>query len=228
MKISVKLATLFATGSLLLAGTPAFAASAMTDAFVANVRPNVDFLDSSSRLAIDVSGNPRIRAFARAEATEQTIAGNALVAWTETNTPTGEAAALGTPVLAPLTPVADLAFVPLNVANNVTGEVVSGVGTVVTGRSVAIDQPVPLTVAPPARPADTALLPSEQTDLSRLKSASGRSFDRLYVSTQVDALRQLAILYGDYSRDGDDPALRTLAAGELPKINRRIAELSRI
>lgn len=54
----------------------------MTDAFVANVHPNVDFLDRSSRLALQTSTSPRIRAFARGGAAEQTIAGNSLVART--------------------------------------------------------------------------------------------------------------------------------------------------
>ena len=233
MKTKIKLATLFATGSLLLASAsvPAFAASVMTDAFVANARPNVDFLDVSSRLALDHSGNPRIRAFARSEAREQTITANSMVAWVQTNTRAGAVAALDpTPVAGPLAPVADLATVPLDVASNVTIGVTNGVGDVLTGRSVAIDDPFAVLTPVPRRvaPVGAQLLPAEQNDLARLQALSGKSFDALYRSTQDDALRQLAVLYRDYSRNGDDPALRTLATNELPKINARLSELHRL
>lgn len=43
-----------------------------------NATPNVDFLDRSSRLALDHSKNQRIRSYARAVASEQTRAANAL------------------------------------------------------------------------------------------------------------------------------------------------------
>ena len=54
----------------------AIAASATTEAFLANVIPNVDFLDRSSRLALTNTKNARIKAFAFSEAAEQTLAAN--------------------------------------------------------------------------------------------------------------------------------------------------------
>ena len=56
---------------LALAAAPAFAASSaspMTEAFLANVKPNVDFLDRSSHLAADRTSDAAVRTYARAEA----------------------------------------------------------------------------------------------------------------------------------------------------------------
>ena len=234
-----KLALLLASGCLMLGGVPALAASAPTDAFVTNARPNIEYLDSSSRLALDKAATPRLRAFAHEEAQEQTIAGNAMVAWAETHTPRGEAVALSgggaavvtAPVagvlngvgsgvnqaLAPLGPVGAIASAPLDAAGNVTNGVGAALGG---GPAVAPGAPGPLIGA--------GLLPANREDLERLKSLHGREFDALYRSTQQDALRQLATLYRDYASGGDDPALRALASSELPKVNHRLEELARL
>ena len=45
-------------------------ASPMTEAFLANVKPNVDFLDRSSRLAAGRANDETVRSYARAEATD--------------------------------------------------------------------------------------------------------------------------------------------------------------
>ena len=44
--------------------------SPMTEAFLANVRPNVDFLERSSRLATEHAGDVAVRAYARSEASD--------------------------------------------------------------------------------------------------------------------------------------------------------------
>ncbi len=215
----LKTALFAAVGAVALAGAaPAFAGSPATDAFVANVHPNVDFLDNASRLALKTSTSAKLRGFARTEATEQTLAGNQLVAWTQTQTPSGIATVTGGPVAVVGEPVAAAASVPLDVAD--------GVGDVLTGRSVAIDTPVevaPLTVT--RTPAPGTLLPSQQTDMDRLSTMSGKRFDAFYVTTQRDALRQLATLYTDYATNGDDPALRAMAARQLPIVRQRLEQL---
>ncbi len=227
MKSSALLAGLVASASLFALAGPAVAASQATDAFVSNVRPNVDYLDDSSRLALDKSKSPAVRAFAHREAMEQTVAGNSLVAWTQTNTVRGEDVALGRSLPGSgAAPLADLAAVPLGVIGNVT----NGVGDLATGRSVAIDRP--LTVTPNVnRDAPTlggTLLPADAKDMDRLRNMSGREFDALYRSTQLDSLRQLSVLYRDYAASGDDPALQALARRELPRINSRIVELRKL
>ena len=212
--------------SLLALVAPAAAASSDTAAFVANLRPNVSFLDDSSRLALDTSRNPVVRSFAHREAMEQTIVGNSLVAWTQTNTARGEDVALGRPLAGTVVaPAGEIASVPLGVV----GDVTAGVDDLVTGRSVAVDRPLTVTPAPNVdRDAPTLggqLLPADAKDMARLREMSGREFDALYRSTQLDSLRQLSILYRDYAASGDDPALRALSLRELPRINARIVEL---
>ena len=51
----------------LAASTPALAASAVTDLFMANVKANVAFLDQSGKLAASRSASPVVRDFAKAE-----------------------------------------------------------------------------------------------------------------------------------------------------------------
>ncbi len=122
--------------------------------------------------------------------------------------------------------VGGIVAAPLDVAAGVT----NGVGDLVTGRSVGIDSPLaPLTVTPASpAPIGSQLLPAGRDDLSRLRTISGRQFDALYKATQVDALRQLAVLYRDYAANGDDPALRAMAAHELPRVDARLARVSRL
>ena len=232
-----KLAVLLTSGGLLLGGAPALAASAQTDAFVTNARPNVEFLNSSSRLALD-KGGPRLRTFAHEEAEEQTIAGNAFVAWAETHTPRGEAVALSgggaavitAPVggalnglgagvnqaLSPLGPVGAIAAAPLDAAGNVT----TGVGNALGGPGAVVAPQGPLIGA--------GLLPADRQNMERLSALDGRQFEALYRSTQQDSLRQLSTLYRDYATSGDDAALRALASSELPKVNRRLEQIGRL
>ncbi len=238
-----KFALLFASSYLAFVGS-ALAASPQTEAFVTNARPNVNFIDSASRLALDKATSPRLRTFAHEEAEEQTIAGNAFVAWAETHTARGEVVATGGgaasivtnpvggvlngagagvgQVLSPLGPVGAIAAAPLTVAGSVT----NGVGTAVDETVAGV---LPGTVAPASSGPliGAGLLPANREDFERLKSLSGRQFDALYRSTQQDALRQLATLYRDYEANGDDPALRSLASSELPKVKRRLEEISR-
>ena len=71
---------LLVSGVISMAGAtvPAHAASPNTEAFLANVTANVDFLDRSSRMALDNSKSVRVKEFARGQATEQTLAANAI------------------------------------------------------------------------------------------------------------------------------------------------------
>jgi predicted outer membrane protein len=174
-----------------------------TAAFVANIIPNINFLNDSGRMALDRSSNPMIRREAHKIAVEQTIAGNSMTAWADTNPPvmTGRSAYSSDSI-------AGLASLPLNM--------IIGVGNTVTGGNIV------------ASSDGRALLRSQSEDLSQLSASSGASFDILYRDTQLDSLRQLVTLYTDYAATGDDPALRNLARFELPKIKMRIKELDRI
>ncbi len=82
----VKFGAALAVGSLCFAASSitASAASPATAAFLTNVAQNVDFLDRSSRFALTNSKAARVHAFAFSEAREQTLAANAIDAYTET------------------------------------------------------------------------------------------------------------------------------------------------
>ena len=75
-----KSSALLAAGclSIACAAAPARAASPATEAFLANVIPNVDFLDRSSRMALTNSTSVRVKEFAHGQAAEQTLAANAI------------------------------------------------------------------------------------------------------------------------------------------------------
>ena len=76
----VKSTALLVSGFFLVAGAAgsACAASASTDAFLANVTANVDFLDRSSRMALDNSKSLKVKDFARGQAKDQMLAANAI------------------------------------------------------------------------------------------------------------------------------------------------------
>ena len=84
----IKLSAALVVGGLSLAAiqTPAFAASAMTNVFLNNALPNVDFLDRSSRFALTNSKSARVKDYAHAEAANQTRAANAFDDWVSADT----------------------------------------------------------------------------------------------------------------------------------------------
>ena len=193
------LSTAFAAVSLV--SVPAFAETAATEAFVANVRLNAVFLAKASGLAADHSDNAALRAFAGKEAAAEIEVVSAI-----------DDRAM--PEVAQSVPVQSG---PLAVASN----------DVLTGRSAAIDAPV--SPAAFGAPAGTgALMPAAMIAFDHLSSAKGEAFDALYKATQVNALRQLAALYNAYSLTGDDVGLRQMAIEQLAAVNGRIAEIGRI
>jgi len=71
--------------SVTAVNTSAMAASPVTQSFLDNITPNVDFLDRSSRLALTTTKSAHIRDFARGEAAEQTMVANSFYDWTQGN-----------------------------------------------------------------------------------------------------------------------------------------------
>jgi predicted outer membrane protein len=72
------------------------------------------------------------------------------------------------------------------------------------------------------------LLPAQVSNLKRLSASQGSSFDKLFVSTQMEALVQLQILYRDFLQNGTDPGLGAIATRELPKLEQTISELDKL
>lgn len=96
----------------------------------------------------------------------------------------------------------------------------------VSGPVVTLRSPITGQIGPGA-PRLTAprLLPSQATNLQRLSSSQGPDFDKFYVSTLMEALVQLQILYRNFAQTEGDPGLRAIADRELPKIEHTISAL---
>lgn len=178
------------SSALLIAGfvsvacmtAPARAASPLTESFLANVMPNVDFLDRSSRMALDNSKSVRVKEFAHNQAAQQTVAANALY--------------------------------------DVTKGAPAAMEQLQTGRSVALD-------GHQAVAADNRL-PLGQEDLDSIEGLTGIEFDEAFRAKQRDALNQIKTDYETYLARGDDPALKAIAAKELPLVKDKIAALAKV
>ena len=74
-------AALVAAAFSLASPSAASAASVMTDAFLTHANQDIDFLDRSSRFALQNSRSPKLKAFAYDQARDQTLTGNAIGDW---------------------------------------------------------------------------------------------------------------------------------------------------
>lgn len=185
---------------LLVAGvSPVLAASSASRAFLANLIPNVDFLDRSSRFALDNSKNARLRAFALSEAREQTRAADALYDWTLAN---------AHPMTASTAPAEGLDKTP-------------------TG-SIKPAWPAFAPTDGKAGGKTDDRVPLGQEDIDSLEGLEGQAFDAEYKEKQRGALEQVEADYRDYLAKGDDLALLVLAKRELPRITKRRASLGKI
>lgn len=73
------------------------------------------------------------------------------------------------------------------------------------------------------------LMPMQADMISRLQSASaGAAFDRLFVSQQVPAHQMALALHSNYAKDGDMPALRTVASSAVPIIQQHLDQARRL
>ncbi|WP_051357226.1 DUF4142 domain-containing protein [Azorhizobium doebereinerae] len=74
-----------------------------------------------------------------------------------------------------------------------------------------------------------AALDSEHDAMIRkLKTASGREFDALYVQMQTTGHEQAVGLFGAYAKDGDQTALKTFAADTLPTLQNHLKHVMQI
>lgn len=179
-----------AVGVLSLPASPAFAASPISNAFVANVQANLDFLAQAGRMASDRADTSAVKSFAADQLADS-----------------------------------ERTHVALDAARPAGGAGLAAADTdaLMTGRSVAIDAPT----GGPAKSAN-GRAPLGAYDISSLSELKGKAFDDALWLKQVDALSQLRADYRAYADDGDDPALSKLAEQELPKVEARLAALSRL
>jgi putative membrane protein len=73
-------------------------------------------------------------------------------------------------------------------------------------------------------PPSMVLLPAQQAMLDQLRAAgTGASFDMAFQQAQITAHQQAIILMQNYAASGDVPALRTVAAGAVPVMQKHLA-----
>lgn len=73
-------------------------------------------------------------------------------------------------------------------------------------------------------PPPPTLLPAEQSMLDQLRaSGTGMSFDTVYQQQQISAHQQAIGLMQNYAASGDVPALKTVAAGAIPVMQKHLA-----
>ena len=73
-------------------------------------------------------------------------------------------------------------------------------------------------------PPSPALLPQQQAMLDQLRaSGTGLSFDMAYQQAQIGAHQQAIQLMQNYAANGDVPALRTVASGAIPVMQKHLS-----
>jgi putative membrane protein len=73
-------------------------------------------------------------------------------------------------------------------------------------------------------PPPPSLLPAEQAMLDQLRaSGSGASFDSTYLQQQITAHQQAIGMMQNYAASGDVPALRNVAAGAIPVMQKHLS-----
>lgn len=70
----------------------------------------------------------------------------------------------------------------------------------------------------------TSLDQEHQAKLDKLKNASGAKFDNIYVPMQVKAHQKAVSLFDDYSKSGDNKALKEWASDTLPTLKEHLAD----
>jgi putative membrane protein len=74
----------------------------------------------------------------------------------------------------------------------------------------------------------TALDPDHQKMIDELNKADPSKFDATYVRMQTDAHKDAVALFGDYSKQGDEPKLREFAAKTLPVLQDHYDMIKRV
>lgn len=168
------------------------------------------FLENTARDAHAKTRNPRIKAFSRAEVTEQVNLARKLDPYLGAGAPMAGAPA------GPAGLVGGLVEAPLAVAGGVAGATVGAVGGVLG---------VPGGRGPGGMTTDE----QKAQILSQLSGMQpGPDYDAMFVNASLQGHREALNIHGSYAQAGDDPGLRRIAAGAIPLIQRHIAQLSRM
>jgi predicted outer membrane protein len=168
------------------------------------------FLENTARDAHAKTHNPRVKAFSRAEVTEQVNLARKLDPYLGAGAPMAGAPA------GPAGLVGGLVEAPLAVAGGVAGATVGAVGGVLG---------VPGGRGPGGMTTDE----QKAQILSQLSGMQpGPEYDAMFVNASLQGHQEALNIHGSYAQAGDDPGLRRIAAGAIPLIQRHIAQLSRM
>jgi predicted outer membrane protein len=168
------------------------------------------FLENTARDAHAKTRNPRVKAFSRAEVTEQVNLARKLDPYLGAGGPMAGAPA------GPAGLVGGLVEAPLAVAGGVAGATVGAVGGVLG---------VPGGRGPGGMTTDE----QKAQILSQLSGMQpGPEYDAMFVNASLQGHQEALNIHGSYAQAGDDPGLRRIAAGAIPLIQRHIAQLSRM
>ena len=63
---------------------------------------------------------------------------------------------------------------------------------------------------------------AHQAKLDKLKAMKGGAFDKAYFDTQIDLQKDNVSLFERYAKNGDNAALKSLAAGYLPRLQQHL------
>ncbi|APX85726.1 hypothetical protein BV511_13955 [Methylorubrum extorquens] len=168
------------------------------------------FLENTARDAHAKTRNPRVKAFSRAEVTEQVNLARKLDPYLGAGAPMAGAPA------GPAGLVGGLVEAPLAVAGGVAGATVGAVGGVLG---------VPGGRGPGGMTTDE----QKAQILSQLSGMQpGPEYDAMFVNASLQGHQEALNIHGSYAQAGDNPGLRRIAAGAIPLIQRHIAQLSRM
>lgn len=96
--------------------------------------------------------------------------------------------------------------------------------TLVSDHSMMAQEMAAAAAAAHLPPPSPVLLPAQQAMLDQLRaSGTGYAFDQAFQQGQIQAHQQGIALMQNYAASGDVPALRTLAAGAIPVMQRHLA-----
>jgi putative membrane protein len=74
----------------------------------------------------------------------------------------------------------------------------------------------------PSLTVPTALGNRHASAIQDLQGATGREFDRMYLTAQINAHDEALVVNQNYAQTGDDPALKQLAANAVPTIQEHL------
>ena len=162
--------------------------------FVTIARTGANFIDEAGRTALANGAGKSAQAFARTAVADQDALADRMKGLPDIAPPPTGRSAVTTGSSGPF----DFLFAPLEFGPT-TAATVTGAPLATTAAGLPI----------------TA---TQQVMIDKLQTLNGRAFDRAYIASQREAYETLWAAYDDYARNGDDAALRDVAAQELPAL----------